>query len=160
MIARAMPSLNVAHAVDMLPTLPKRRSRAKGARIGKPQTNPNSLANLVKWQPGTVINPGGRTDDYLACQRICREASPTAARKLVELINDPDPRIALMAADKIVDRAWGRPRDYDPKRDAEHPRPTFDPRAYSTAELLQLEVALKLLMENRTVVEDVSALSK
>jgi hypothetical protein len=157
MISRAMPQLAPSQPAEIPQSFPPAPPRQRSAR-GR---HPASLANLVKWQAGQPNpNPGGRTDDYLACQRICRDASPDAARKLVELINDPDPRIALMAADKIVDRAWGRPRDYDPKRDAEHPRPTFDPRAYSTAELLQLEVALKLLMENRTVVEDVPASHK
>jgi hypothetical protein len=153
MIGRAMPSVAAAASLD-----PAVSPRMRAKRT----PHPNQLAalRLTQWKPGQVVNPGGRTDDYIKCQRICREASPDAARKLVELINDPDPRIALMAADKIVDRAWGRPRDYDPKRDAEHPRPTFDPRAYSTAELLQLEVALKLLMENRTVVEDAPTASK
>jgi hypothetical protein len=145
MIGRAMPQAS-SQAAE-ISSVPSPRPRVARGR------HPASLANLVRWEPGKVVNPGGRTDDYLACQRICREASPDAAKKMVELINDPDPRIALMAAERIVDRAWGRPRDYDPKRDAEHPRPSFDPRAYSTAELLQLEVALKLLMENRTVVE-------
>ena len=40
---------------------------------------------------------------------------------------------------------------YDPKRDGERPKPAFDPRAYTPAEREQLEVALKMLMENRTV---------
>jgi hypothetical protein len=56
-----------------------------------------------------------------------------------------------MAADKIMERAWGRPKDYDPTKDVDRPKPVFDPRAYTPAELEQLEVALKLLMEQRTV---------
>ena len=72
---------------------------------------------------------------------------------MVALMRDEDPRIALMAADKIVERAWGRAPDYDPKRDAEKPKPVFDPHAYSPKELEVLEVALKLLMENRQVVK-------
>jgi hypothetical protein len=132
------------------PSLPSARTQRPKRRT---QTNPRSLSNLAKhaWKPGQSGNPHGRTDQYFEAQRICRDASPDAARKIVALMDSEDERVALMAADKIVERAWGRPRDYDPKRDAEHPRPTFDPRAYSTAELLQLEVALKLLTENRTV---------
>ncbi len=89
----------------------------------------------------------------MIAQRLCREASPEAARKLIQLMDDPDPRIALMAADKVYERAWGKAPDYDPKRDAEAPPLRFDPRAYSPEELEQLEVALKLLLEGRTVVE-------
>jgi hypothetical protein len=44
---------------------------------------------------------------------------------MVDLMTDPDPRIQLMAADKVYERAWGRPPDYDPKRDAERPKSVF-----------------------------------
>jgi len=69
-------------------------------------------------------------------------------------MSDPDPRIRLMAADKVYERAFGKPPDYDLKRDAEKPKPVFDPRAYTPAELEQLEIALKLLMEGRQVAEE------
>ena len=57
----------------------------------------------------------------------------------------------MVAATALIERAFGKPRDYDPKRDAERPKPVFDPRAYTPAELEQLEIALKLLMEGRQV---------
>ena len=123
-------------------------------RKGRRTVNPKSLANLVLFKKGHPnANPGGRTDAYLAAQRLCREASPQAAQTMVRLMSDPDPRIQLMAADKVYERAWGRAPDYDPKRDAEKPKPVFDPHAYSPKELEVLEVALKLLMENRQVVK-------
>jgi len=32
---------------------------------------------------------------------------PDAARRLIELIQSEDERVALMAADKVFERAWG-----------------------------------------------------
>jgi hypothetical protein len=44
---------------------------------------------------------------------LCREASADAARRLIELMYSEDERVALMAADKVLDRAWGRPKEPD-----------------------------------------------
>lgn len=60
-----------------------------------------------------ALNPGGRpaipapVREELA--EIFRAAAPLAARKLVELLNDPDPRVAGMAATQLLDRAVGKP---------------------------------------------------
>jgi hypothetical protein len=32
-------------------------------------------------------------------------------RRLIELTNSPDERVALMAADKVLERAWGKPKE-------------------------------------------------
>lgn len=40
---------------------------------------------------------------------IAREAAPKAIAKLEALINDDDPRVAIMAAAHILDRAVGKP---------------------------------------------------
>lgn len=40
---------------------------------------------------------------------IAREAAPKAIAKLEALIGDPDPRVAIMAAAHILDRAVGKP---------------------------------------------------
>ena len=66
--------------------------------------------------------------------------------------NAEDERVRSVCLVAVLDRAGVRPMDYDPKRDAEKPKVGFDPRAYTPAELEQLEIALKLLMEDRKVV--------
>ena len=40
---------------------------------------------------------------------IAREAAPKAIAKLEALINDDDPRVAIMASAHILDRAVGKP---------------------------------------------------
>ena len=39
-----------------------------------------------------------------------------------------DERVALMAADKVYERAWGKPKDYNPKDEPDPNKPRFDPR--------------------------------
>jgi hypothetical protein len=43
-------------------------------------------------------------------QRAADEGSPAAVRRLVELIGSGDERIALAAANSILDRVMGKPR--------------------------------------------------
>ena len=35
-------------------------------------------------------------------------------RRLIELMVSPDERVALMAADKVLERAWGKPKEQRP----------------------------------------------
>src|SRR5690242_4475522 len=63
------------------------------------------------WKPGQSGNPGGRTVEYKECVRMAKEASPRAMQRLIELMESPDERVAIMAADKIMERAWGKPKE-------------------------------------------------
>lgn len=60
-----------------------------------------------------ALNPGGRPaippDLREELAEIFRAAAPLAARKLVELLGDPDTRVAAMAASHLLDRAVGKP---------------------------------------------------
>jgi hypothetical protein len=40
---------------------------------------------------------------------------------MIELLKSDDDRVRLMAADKLIERAWGKPREYNPARDGEDP---------------------------------------
>jgi hypothetical protein len=57
-----------------------------------------------------------------------------------------------MAADKVFERAWGKPEEYDPRAEEGQERPPFDPSPYtlevSREELEQLQAAM-LLMARR-----------
>jgi hypothetical protein len=63
-----------------------------------------------RWKPGESGNPAGRPKAAYDFQAMCREASPQAFRKLVELIDSDDERVSFMAANTIIDRAWGKPK--------------------------------------------------
>src|SRR6478672_7586221 len=84
------------------------------------ERNKSRYRGLVPFPKGKSGNPGGRTKQFAQCKRLCREASPEAARRLIELMRSEDERVALMAADKVFERAWGKPKEYDPN--AEGPK--------------------------------------
>ncbi|MGH6678061.1 MAG: hypothetical protein ACREDL_03785 [Bradyrhizobium sp.] len=104
---------------------------------------PASLAPYA-FRPGQSGNPGGKGGAFFEAQKICRDASPQAARVLIELLGSPDDRVRLMAAREISERAWGRPKDYDPAQEPAR-RTVFDPRQYTVQELALIEQALLLM---------------
>ena len=116
-----------------------RDDRAKGPQVGSSTLLSEGAAEpgpihvpahgkgyLRPFQPGQSGNPSGKGGLFHAAQRICREASPAAARKMVELMNSSDERVALMAADKVLERAWGKPK--------EKPEDAPDPEAAERAQ--------------------------
>jgi hypothetical protein len=80
------------------------------AKAERAKTVPPALVQHA-FKPGESGNPGGRTASFAECQRLAREASPDAMRRLVELMESSDERVALMAADKVLERAWGKPKE-------------------------------------------------
>lgn len=59
-----------------------------------------------------------------------------------------DERVALMATDKVLERAWGRPKEYDPNAEQAQQKPPFDPSPYTSEELEMLQAAM-LIMARR-----------
>ena len=55
---------------------------------------------------------------------------------LLPLSPDADLRLVTLAAQRIIERAWGRPRDYDPSEDKQAPS-GFRAADYSTEEFEQ-----------------------
>ena len=111
-----------------------------------------SLQNLVPYKKGQTGNPGGKTKLFAQVQRICREASPEAARRLIELMHSEDERVALMAADKVFERAWGRPKEYDPNAESTKKPPPFDPSLYTTEELRRMQEVMLMIAERQGMV--------
>lgn len=70
----------------------------------------NERGQLLPGQ--TSINPSGRPPIPPEVRReahlILAAATPRAAQRLVELLEDHDPRIALTAASTLLDRVLGR----------------------------------------------------
>ena len=89
---------------------------------------------LVKnlWKPGQSGNPGGIGGPVKEAMRLAREATPEAMRTLIELLKDEDPKVRAVAANAILDRSMGKPKDQPPE----------DPRADQNT--LELKAALKL----------------
>ena len=62
-----------------------------------------------RWLPGAGSpNPAGRPTMPAEVKEILAEATPKAARKLVELMDHEDPRVALVACREVLDRSLGK----------------------------------------------------
>ncbi len=80
-----------------------------------------SLANLKKFQKGVSGNPAGRAKKVKEIDALAKKNSEKALRKLVALIDSNDDRVALSAAQAILDRAVGKPKQsVDIKPDVTH----------------------------------------
>jgi hypothetical protein len=76
----------------------------------RPAPSEKSLANLIPFKPGQSGNPSGRRGDYFEALSIYRDAAPEAARVMVELLKSDDERVRMFASDKVMERAWGKPK--------------------------------------------------
>ena len=90
------------------------------------------------WKPGQSGNPSGFGAMWHRTQAIARAHSPEAVERLVELMRCDDPRVATVACNSILDRAWGRPREMPEKLPEEALSEMTDKQlAEHTAKLLQ-----------------------
>ena len=126
--------------------------QVKGTRNGTPPPSgmivPSHGGGLLKpIQPGEARNPGGKGGLWQETQRIARQKSPEAARRLTELIDSTDERVALLAADKLLTWAWGKPPEHDPRAD----RP---PMQIDTSVLAPEECKLLLAILRRGLIKE------
>src|SRR6266403_6184415 len=114
----------------------------------------NALVRKFKQFNGSPpAHTRGRPDDrersvklFAEVQKIYRECSPAAAKEMCRLaLEAEDERVRSVCAGMVMDRAWGRPKEFDP--DAETPKkaPPFDPSLYSTEELRQMQAVMKMM---------------
>ena len=96
------------------------------------------------WQPGVSGNPTGRGGLYLECRRLAAEASPEAMRRLIELMEAEDERVASVCGVAVLDRAGIRPTDYDPSQDQQQ-QPSWDPGKLTREERARFWVILEKL---------------
>ena len=120
MTRRSTPTTKVAGAG--LRTVGKAAREQAGGSTGEP-TGRRTVAEIIPphggrlmapWKPGQSGNPSGviSTGAYHEARAICAQASPRAARIQVELLDDADPRIRLLASEAVLNRGVGKPRDH------------------------------------------------
>lgn len=71
----------------------------------KRRGNPN-------WVKGVSGNPKGRapmTGEIAEVMELAYQHAPSAFRRMLELMKSTDERVALAAAEKVLDRACGKP---------------------------------------------------
>jgi hypothetical protein len=69
---------------------------------------PAALADN-RWRPGQSGNPSGHSGEYGQAMRLARQAAPYAVHRLIALMDSEDERVAAVAANAILDRAFGKP---------------------------------------------------
>ena len=88
-----------------------------------------------RFQPGQSGNPSGMSNNqrelYLEARELAHQLGPGAIRRLGELAGIPmdpaqpwvpveqldiDPRVVYMASVALCERAYGKPREYDPEQ--------------------------------------------
>ncbi len=62
-----------------------------------------------RFLPGQSANPGGRPSGVKELRELARQHTHEAVDVLVKHLHDPDPRVALYAANSLLDRGYGRP---------------------------------------------------
>jgi len=65
---------------------------------------------------GVSGNPGGRPKGLAVVERLARERGPAAIERLTELMGSGDERVALTACVALLDRGYGKPRQFDEER--------------------------------------------
>jgi hypothetical protein len=68
---------------------------------------------LRPFRPGQSGNPGGVAGRYQEVVRLCREAGPEVAQRLIAIALDPDEerRIVVVAGQEVLNRGFGRVRE-------------------------------------------------
>jgi hypothetical protein len=104
-----------------------------------------------RWGPGQSGNPSGKGGLYHEMQRRAREFTPEATEYLIEIARDKseDARNRIVAMSMLYDRAWGKPKDYDPNAEAAPSR--FDPSRLTPEERDQVRKALGLIARSAVV---------
>jgi hypothetical protein len=114
----------------------------------------NALVRQFKQFNGSPPAPTrGRPDDrersvklFAEVQKIYRECSPAAAREMCRLaLEAEDERVRSVCAGMVMDRAWGKPKEYDPNAEAAKQAPPFDPSLYSTEELRRMQEVMLMI---------------
>lgn len=86
------------------------RNSQTGMTEGQSQESTDRrTAGLRPWRAGESGNPAGRRPIPPEVIEILKAASPHAARRLVEMMDDADPKVRLQAIDMAYNRLYGRP---------------------------------------------------
>jgi len=63
-----------------------------------------------RWRPGQSGKPSGHSGQYGEAIKLAQAAAPYAVRRLIELMDCEDPRVAAVACNSVLDRALGKPK--------------------------------------------------
>ena len=121
--------------------------------MGAPKRKLPAALAANRWRPGQSGNPTGHSGEYGEAMRLARQATPGAVWRLIELaeldqvddqgnliplkeLPEADRRVIAVATNALLDRAFGKPKPFDPKEDAEEPLRDLRARAVQEMEKL------------------------
>jgi hypothetical protein len=123
------------------------------SKVGSPSPGPKRIlppalaANV--WRPGQSGNPSGLSGEYGVAVRLARQHSARAVERLVELMGSTDERVATVACQAVLDRAFGKPRAMAEKQPSVEDEIMAMSPAERRAQLRALtEKALRVLAED------------
>ena len=70
----------------------------------------NTTGLKAPWQPGQSGNPNGRPKKVQTIAQLAEDASEAALKKLIKLIDSDKDQVALAAAQAVLDRSMGKPK--------------------------------------------------
>lgn len=110
------------------------------------RTLPPAMA-AKKWQPGQSGNPGGKGGKYKEILALARAASPEAMKRIIELTQSDDERVAFTASKEVLERAYGKVKEA-PANEPEE-RTTPDLSALTPMQLAALKDAMQAVRISR-----------
>lgn len=63
----------------------------------------------MPFQPGVSGNPSGRPKENNEVKALARANAPQAMQRLIDIMTNGEPKLALQAANAVLDRAYGKP---------------------------------------------------
>jgi hypothetical protein len=92
---------------------PQRKLPALKGRVAAGRTLPAEFV-ARQFKKGQSGNPtGNKGSTYGEVVQIARQYGEKAVRRLVELVDSDDERVAFMASQALLDRAYGKPREFN-----------------------------------------------
>jgi len=67
------------------------------------------MTNGGHFQKGKSGNPGGRPQVRGEVRELAQSKAPRAFKRLIELMESKDQRVAMAASNAVLDRAYGKP---------------------------------------------------
>ena len=62
-----------------------------------------------------------------------------------------------VCAGMVMDRAWGRPKEYDPNAETPKKAPPFDPKLYTTDELRRMQEVMTMIAVRQGLIPEEDA---
>jgi hypothetical protein len=108
-----------------------------------------ACVSISKWVPPSLRRNSVKNGSASEGPQLARKHSVEAMQKLIEKMDSSDERVALIAQQAVLERAWGKPKEYDPSE--ERPPVRVDLSKLSLAKKKEM---LDLVRQTVTVAEE------